>query len=56
MLQVKLAILFNDNFCMEHLHNPKSVTGILGFDKRPPAQTSGGALDDSLSDITHFFR
>jgi hypothetical protein len=34
MVQVKLAILFNDRFRMERLHNEKSLTHILRFDKR----------------------
>ena len=34
MVQVELAILFNDNFGMKRLHNAKSVTCILLFNKR----------------------
>lgn len=33
MVQVKLAILFNQNFCMERLHDEKTLTGIIQFDK-----------------------
>ncbi len=34
MIQMKLAILLNDNFRMERLHNQNSVSHILRFDKR----------------------
>ena len=33
MIQMKLAILFNDSFCMERLHNEKNIIGVLPFDK-----------------------
>jgi len=34
MVQLKPAILLNDNFRMERLHNQRSLTHILRFDKR----------------------
>jgi len=37
MVQVKLAILFNNNFRMERLHNKLTLTGILRFYKRGKA-------------------
>jgi len=34
MIQMKLAILLNNNFRMEHLHNERNIRGPLRQDKR----------------------
>ena len=41
MIQVKLAVLFNDSFCMERLHNAKNVIRVLRFDKRGKGSRQG---------------
>ena len=47
MIQMKLAILFNDNFRMEHLHNECNISGTLRQDKRLDG-ASGGVPDKNL--------